>query len=132
MLFTAAEAGPGRRAASGLEDLRPPRRIPRNAHANSARALEDLAAAGKLGPRRRAIVEWLLANGPATDRQIRDGLLARGIELDGMNGVRPRITGLRDDGIITELDLTVRDEKTNKMVRVVSASGEALVKNGSR
>lgn len=52
-------------------------------HEHSLAAREELEEA--LGGRKRAILEWLLAHGPATDREIKDALLG---EAADMNTVR--------------------------------------------
>jgi hypothetical protein len=67
--------------------------------------------------RRAEIRCWLIAHGPATDRQIRDGLFGSGAD---MNMVRPRVTELLAIGSIIE-EGRVADAATGMTVRVVRA-----------
>ncbi len=71
--------------------------------------------------RRAQIVAWLTAHGPATDRQVRDGLYGHRPDAD-MNMVRPRITELLDAGALREAG-TATDEATGMTVRRVAVTG---------
>ncbi|MCG8511845.1 MAG: hypothetical protein MI741_21730 [Rhodospirillales bacterium] len=84
-------------------------------HSNSRQALATERK--KLGHRAQQILNWLDHYGPATDRQVKDGL-----ELADMNSVRPRITELIGAGLVEEIR-NVRCEVTGKQVRVVAVKG---------
>jgi transcription initiation factor IIE alpha subunit len=64
--------------------------------------------------RELAVLEVIEKRGHATDREV---MIALGFV--DPNAVRPRITKLRDDGVIEEVD-TIQDPVTKKAVRVVS------------
>jgi hypothetical protein len=69
----------------------------------------------KLSTRAAAIVEWLEAHGPATDRQIMQGMGFR-----DMNAVRPRVTELLGPPTAKLMEVgDVVDETTNRRVRRV-------------
>jgi hypothetical protein len=106
--YTRAE----RRAARGGAVARPDGR---GRHDNSLAAHDALARA--LTGRRAEIMAWLDVHGPATDRQIVEGLFHAGAD---MNLVRPRVTELLDAGLLAECG-KVRDEATGMMVRRVAA-----------
>ncbi len=74
--------------------------------------------------RRAQIVAWLAAHGPATDRQVRDGLYGHRPDAD-MNMVRPRITELLDAGALRVAG-TATDEATGMTVRRVAVTGKAV------
>jgi predicted ArsR family transcriptional regulator len=71
----------------------------------------------KLGARAMAILNWLKAHGPATDRTV-----AAALGYSDMNAVRPRITDLKQAAMVEECGET-RDSVTGKTVRVVRAIG---------
>lgn len=84
------------------------------------RTSESLAAHEAIKPiatgRRAAIRAWLFEHGPATDREIRDGLYPG----QDMNMVRPRVTELLNARGVIE-DGRVRDAVTGMTVRRVRA-----------
>jgi predicted HTH transcriptional regulator len=90
----------------------------RGRHNNSLAAHGELTST-TMSARRAAIVAWLAAHGPATDRQVRDALF--GIAAD-MNMVRPRITELLDAGALRECG-SVECEVTGRRVRQVKVTG---------
>lgn len=63
--------------------------------------------------RAELVVEFLTANGPATDREVCNGL-----GFTDMNSVRPSITTLVQDDKLHEVD-SVIDAKTGRTVRRV-------------
>lgn len=67
--------------------------------------------------RKLAVLAWLREHGPATDRQVKDGLLGPYAD---MNGVRPRISDLVTERLVVECGKAT-DELTGKSVRVVRA-----------
>ena len=67
--------------------------------------------------RRMDIWRWLRANGPATDRDVRDGLYGAAAD---MNMVRPRITEMLGAGWLIE-EGTTHDAATGMRVRRVRA-----------
>lgn len=82
-----------------------------NIHANS---IEAYHSSGPLiSKRARMVLNWITANGRATDRQV-----ARGLGFQDMNACRPRITELLDLGALLEVG-SVKCEVTGKKVRVV-------------
>ena len=85
----------------------------RGHHINSLEAHE--AGREQAGARRLAIVEWVRLHGPATDRQIRDGLFG---ERADMNMVRPRVSEAIDAGEIEEYGRAI-DALTGRRVRRV-------------
>jgi hypothetical protein len=87
----------------------------RGHHTHSKDAHTDLAAV--LTGRRAVIHAWLTRHGPATDRQIRDGVMGAAAD---MNSVRPRVTELIDAHLAVESG-AVRDPITGCTVRLVSA-----------
>jgi hypothetical protein len=91
----------------------------RGHHANSLESHEVKGAV--LSGRRAAVYSWLRAHGPATDRQIRDGVCG---EAADMNSVRPRVTELIDAGLARECGAT-RDQVTECTVRLVEAVAPA-------
>jgi len=70
--------------------------------------------------RKRAIMEWLRAYGPATDRHVKEALFG---ERADMNTVRPRITELIAMGLCHEVG-SIKDEVTGLHVRLVRARME--------
>jgi len=70
--------------------------------------------------RKRAIMEWLRAYGPATDRHVKEALFG---ERADMNTVRPRITELIAMGLCHEVG-SIKDEVTGLHVRIVRARME--------
>ena len=70
--------------------------------------------------RKRAIMEWLRAYGPATDRHVKEALFG---ERADMNTVRPRITELIAMGLCHEVG-SIKDEFTGLHVRIVRARME--------
>jgi hypothetical protein len=80
-------------------------------HANSVAAYH--AEEPKLGRRALDILFWLRAYGPATDRQIADGMHFR-----DMNSIRPRVTELLEQGLLAELG-NVKCSTTGRTVRRV-------------
>lgn len=85
---------------------------PRSTHANSVEAFT--ATADARGQRREAVYRALLAL-PRTDRQVMQAL---GF-IDG-NAVKPRISELRDDGWVVEVE-SVQCPVTGRKVRVCRA-----------
>lgn len=73
--------------------------------------------------RKRAIMEWLRAYGPATDRHVKEALF--GARAD-MNTVRPRITELIAMGLCHEVG-SIKDEVTGLHVRIVRARMEGEI-----
>ena len=73
--------------------------------------------------RKRAIMEWLRAYGPATDRQVKDAVIG---ERADMNSVRPRITELIGLGLAHEVG-SIKDSITGLHVRIVRARMEGEV-----
>jgi hypothetical protein len=86
----------------------------RGRHENSLAGHDAMAV--ELRGRRAEVMGWLRDHGPATDRQVRDGLY--GVNAD-MNMVRPRISELLDARVIRELD-RVEDASTGMTVRRVA------------
>ena len=82
-----------------------------NVHANSRAAYFE--AAGMISRRAQMVLDWVRANGRATDRQIVDGLGFR-----DMNACRPRVTELVQMGALVEVG-TVTCPVTHKTVRLV-------------
>ena len=82
-------------------------------HANSRKAHREESA--KLNGRAAAILAYLREHGPATDRQVRDGM-----GFADMNAVRPRLTELIGAGLAVECG-SVKCECTGKTVRKVMA-----------
>jgi hypothetical protein len=91
----------------------------RGRHENSLEGHDALAKV--LRGRRAEVMAWLRENGPATDRQVRDGLYGPTAD---MNMVRPRISELLDARVIRELD-RVEDAATGMTVRRVAVMGKA-------
>jgi len=85
-------------------------------HQHSVQAHAEEQALGNLSRRAREIVTWVKAHGPATDREVKDGL-----GFADMNSVRPRITEAVDTGELVEV-AERRCPVTGKTVRVVSVS----------
>lgn len=84
-------------------------------HPHSHEAHAELAAAGTLGKRQAVIYAWMAANPrPWTDREV-----AAHLNFPDMNCVRPRITELVKQGLLTEVD-SVRCPVTGKTVRRVA------------
>ena len=83
-------------------------------HANSRLSYRYLGSARS--DRTMRILDWLRAHGPATDREIRDGL-----GLEDMNSVRPRISEAIREGLIREIGARTCG-MTGKLVRVVEAA----------
>jgi hypothetical protein len=82
-----------------------------NVHANSRAAYFE--AAGMISRRAQMVLDWVRANGRATDRQVMQGL---GFT-DG-NAVKPRISELIQIGLLVEVGAT-RCHITGKTVRLV-------------
>jgi hypothetical protein len=82
-------------------------------HENSIKCFKEEAA--RLSTRALQVYGWLLKHGPATDRQVKDGM-----GFGDMNCVRPRITSLVDAGWAKEI-CKVIDTETTKRVRLVEA-----------
>ena len=82
-----------------------------NVHANSRDAYFE--AAGMISRRAQMVLDWVRANGRATDRQVMQGL---GFGEPG--AVRPRITELIAIGALIEVGDT-RCATTGKTVRIV-------------
>ena len=80
-------------------------------HANSIAAYHG--SAPMISRRARMVLDWIRANGRATDRQVMAGL---GFIEPG--AVRPRITELIDAGALREVGST-RCPTTGKTVRIV-------------
>ncbi len=93
----------------------------RGRHDNSLAAHGDDRLQRALTGRRAEIVAWLRAHGPATDREIVEGVFFAGAD---MNLVRPRVTELLDARAVEEVD-RVRDTATGMMVRRVRVTGGA-------
>lgn len=90
-----------------------------SAHASHRMADNSLAAyraeEPKLSTRAAAIVAWLERHGPATDRQIMEGMGFR-----DMNAVRPRVTELLEPPTAKLMEVgDVRCPTTGKTVRRV-------------
>lgn len=80
-------------------------------HDNSIQAYH--AEEAKLSRRAQAVLEWITAHGPHTDREV-----MRGMGFTEPNAVRPRITELIDAGKLMEV-CSVRCPVTGKTVRRV-------------
>jgi hypothetical protein len=89
----------------------------RGRHENSLAGHDAMAV--ELRGRRAEVMGWLRDHGPATDRQVRDGLYGPNAD---MNMVRPRISELLDARVIRELD-RVEDASTGMQVRRVEVTG---------
>lgn len=101
------------------EDRPEPAQAPERAlhrHSLEAHAATEETMTG----RKRAIMEWLRAYGPATDRQVKEALF--GVAAD-MNTVRPRITELIAAGRCHEVG-SIKDDVTGLPVRIVRARME--------
>ena len=102
---------------------RPPRRDRRLHLAAPAPSLHGHSLAAReeredvLTGRKAAVLAWLRTYGPATDREVRDGVMG---EAADMNSVRPRITDLIAAGLVVEVGEKV-DTVTGLKVRVVAA-----------
>lgn len=83
-------------------------------HKNSILTYDELES--YLSGRRGQVYNYLVANGEATDRQIKEGL-----GYDDMNMVRPRVTELVQFGIVVECGDTV-DKRTSRPVRIVKVA----------
>jgi len=94
---------------------KPPPPENRGHHENSLEAHTEAQESGRLNARETMILEWLRQHGAQTDREIRNGLF--GPHAD-MNMVRPRVTNLRDAGLIEEWGKR-RDADTGLPVRLV-------------
>lgn len=66
-----------------------------------------------LAGRQAEVYEWLISNGPATDREVMQGLGYR-----DMNAVRPRLSELIEKGMIGEVGERAC-EVTGKTVRIL-------------
>lgn len=86
----------------------------RGRHENSLGAHDAIAV--ELRGRRAEVMAWLRNHGPATDRQVRDGLYGPNAD---MNMVRPRISELLDARMIREVD-RIEDAATGMQVRRVA------------
>jgi hypothetical protein len=86
----------------------------RGRHENSLVAHDAMSV--ELRGRRAEVMGWLRDHGPATDRQVRDGLYGPTAD---MNMVRPRISELLDARLLWELD-RVEDASTGMQVRRVA------------
>jgi hypothetical protein len=89
----------------------------RGRHENSLGAHDAMSV--ELRGRRAEVMGWLRDHGPATDRQVRDGLYGPNAD---MNMVRPRISELLDARVLRELD-RVEDASTGMQVRRVEVTG---------
>jgi hypothetical protein len=79
-------------------------------HANSAESFRRGNVL--LGKMRHSVMEWLRIHGPATDREVKDGM-----GFDDMNPARWSITTLKQAGFVKEIGSQF-DEKTERNVRV--------------
>lgn len=101
------------------EDRPEPAQAPERAlhqHSLDAHAATEETMTG----RKRSIMEWLRAYGPATDRQVKEALFG---ERADMNTVRPRITELIGMGVAHEVG-SIKDSITGLHVRIVRARME--------
>lgn len=73
----------------------------------------------RLAGRAAAVLTWIKANGPATDREV-----MRGLGFTDMNAVRPRISELIDARLLVECG-EKRCAQTRQVVRLVRFNGEA-------
>lgn len=89
----------------------------RGHHQNSKEAFHDGEGKRIFSRRQAQIYEWLLAHGPATDREVRDGLFPG----RDMNSVRPRISELLDAGALIETG-RVKCRETGLNVRRVAVA----------
>lgn len=89
-------------------------------HQNSAAVYH--AEKHRLGERALAILDWVRANGPATDRQI-----MRGLHFTDPNTVRPRVTELVDAGELVQCGTVICDFSYKK-VRLVKVTPPPTVK----
>lgn len=80
-------------------------------HENSLSAFR--AEEAKLSRRAQAVLDWISAHGPRTDRQVMEGMGFR-----EPNAVRPRVTELIKAGKLMEV-CSVRCPVTGKTVRKV-------------
>lgn len=80
-------------------------------HENSVAAYHS--EADRLSRRAWLVLAWISQHGPATDRQVMEGM-----GFKEPNAVRPRITELRDAGMLLEIRST-KCPVTGKTVRVV-------------
>lgn len=81
-------------------------------HENSLSAYRQ--EADRLSKRAWLVLAWIDLHGPATDRQVMEGM-----GFSEPNAVRPRITELVDAGLLVEKD-SVKCRRTGKTVRVVA------------
>lgn len=88
----------------------------RGRHENSLGAHDAIAV--ELRGRRAEVMTWLRNHGPATDRQVRDGIYGPNAD---MNMVRPRISELLDARVIREVD-RIEDAATGMQVRRVAVA----------
>jgi hypothetical protein len=104
---------------SWVDDCRRPRRrLPRQNRGHHENSLASNEAIAPVADGRRAAIRcWLIDHGPATDRQIRDGIFGNSGD---MNLVRPRVTELIDAGSVIE-DGRVKCPTTGMTVRLVRA-----------
>jgi len=106
-------------------DMQPRRgwRKPRVRTTGQGRHTDSLAAHDAMRSRIRArqglVLGWVDEHGPATDREIRDGLYGEGAD---MNLVRPRVSELLDAGMLAECG-RCEDVVTGRTVRRVRAVG---------
>lgn len=70
----------------------------------------------RLSRRALKIIDWLELHGPATDREVKDGM-----GFGDMNSVRPRITEAVELGALVEVS-EKRCSLTGKTVRIVALS----------
>ncbi len=92
----------------------------RGHHANSLDAYAEIREAGAVA-RRRVILDWVRRHGPATDREIRDGLFG---EHADMNMVRPRVSECLRDSTLVECGRAL-DPHTGRHVRRVHTYAKA-------
>lgn len=85
-------------------------------HEHSIQSFHQELSSSRIGRRAQKIVAWLRLHGPATDREVKDGL-----GFADMNSVRPRITEAVEAGLILEVSER-RCPVTGKTVRVVDLS----------
>jgi hypothetical protein len=92
----------------------------RGRHENSLAGHDAMAV--ELRGRRAEVMAWMRDHGPATDRQVRDGLYGPTAD---MNMVRPRISELLDARLLREVG-KVEDVATGMQVRRVEVTGSGV------
>jgi len=86
-------------------------------HDNSREAFHE--EHDKLGRRAQAVLDWVKAHGPCTDRDV-----MRGLGFTDGNAVKPRISELVQRGLLEELHTKAICPITHKRVRLVRAATE--------